>query len=239
MNKYPNQAPILVAVDCIIFGYDGENLKILLVKRAIEPAKNQWSLMGGFITEKENLYEAAERILYQNTGLKDVYLEQLKTYGSPDRDPIERTISVAYFSLIDINKYKAQINDAYQAQWFLVDEAPNLIFDHNKMVEKAKSRIRYKAAFHPILFELLPKKFTIPQLQNLYEQVYNTNIDTRNFMRKVKATNLLVKLEEKDKLNSKRGAFYYQLDLKKYKAKFHSFVNFIPNPEGLLVNGIF
>lgn len=234
MNTYPNQAPILVAVDCIIFGYDGENLKILLVKRAIEPAKDQWSLMGGFIAANENLYGAAERILFKNTGLKDVYLEQLKTYGDPNRDPIERTISVAYFALIDINKYKEQINDAYHAQWFLIDEAPKLIFDHDKMVEKAKSRIRYKAAFHPILFELLPKKFTIPQLQNLYEQVYNAKIDPRNFMRKVKATGLLIKLNEKDKLHSKRGAFYYELDIKEYKAKFHSFVNFIPNPESLL-----
>lgn len=232
--KYPKQPSTLVAVDCIIFGYDGEQLKILLVKRAIEPHKDQWSLMGGFIEADENLYGAAERILLKNTGLRDVYLEQLKAYGAPDRDPIERTISVAYFALIDINKYKEQINDDYHAEWFLINEAPTLIFDHDKMVEKAKNRIRYKAAFHPILFELLPKKFTVPQLQNLYEQVYNAKIDNRNFIRKVNSTGLLIKLTEKDKSNSKRGAFYYKLDMNKYKAKFSSFINFIPNPENLI-----
>jgi len=234
MITYSEQTRILVAVDCIIFGFDGEQLKILLIKRGFEPAKDQWSLMGGFVEANENLYGAAERILYQLTGLKDLYLEQLKAYGSPERDPIARTISVAYFALIDINKYKTQISDRYHAEWFLINDAPSLIFDHDIMVEEAKKRIRYKAALHPILFELLPKKFTIPQLQNLYEQVYNTKIDNRNFIRKVNSTDLLIKLTEKDKSNSKRGAFYYTLDKNKYKAKFQSFLNFIPNPEHLI-----
>lgn len=234
MTTYSEQTRVLVAVDCIIFGFDGEQLKILLIKRGFEPAKDQWSLMGGFVEADENLYGAAERILYQLTGLKDLYLEQLKAYGSPQRDPIERTISVAYFALIDINKYKTQISDRYHAEWFLINDAPSLIFDHDIMVEEAKKRIRYKAALHPILFELLPKKFTIPQLQNLYEQVYNTKIDNRNFIRKVNSTDLLIKLTEKDKSNSKRGAFYYTLDKNKYKAKFQSFLNFIPNPEHLI-----
>ncbi|WP_342332734.1 NUDIX domain-containing protein [Pedobacter sp. FW305-3-2-15-E-R2A2] len=234
MITYTEQTRVLVAVDCIIFGFDGEQLKILLIKRGFQPAKDQWSLMGGFVEADENLYGAAERILFQLTGLKDLYLEQLKAYGNPDRDPIERTISVAYFALIDINKYKTQISDRYHAEWFLINDAPSLIFDHDIMVEEAKKRIRYKAALHPILFELLPKKFTIPQLQNLYEQVYNTKIDNRNFIRKVNSTDLLIKLTEKDKSSSKRGAFYYTLDKNKYKAKFQSFLNFIPNPEHLI-----
>jgi len=231
---YTEHTRVLVAVDCIIFGFDGDKLKILLIKRGFEPAKGQWTLMGGFIGTNENLYGAAERILHELTGLKGVYLEQLKAYGDPDRDPIERIISVAYFALIDINKYKTQISDRYHAEWFLINEAPTLVFDHHKMVDKARQRIRYKAALHPILFELLPKKFTIPQLQNLYEQVYNTKIDNRNFIRKVNSTDLLIKLPEKDKSNSKRGAFYYTLDKNKYKAKFQSFLNFIPNPENLI-----
>lgn len=135
MGKYLNQKPVLVAVDCIIFGYDGDQLKLLVIKRAIEPVKDQWSLMGGFIGEREDLDGAAKRILLELTGLHDVYLEQLHAYGSPDRDPIERTVSVVYFALIDINKYSKQINDQYHAEWFKLKEVPELIFDHDMMVK--------------------------------------------------------------------------------------------------------
>lgn len=224
---------MLVAVDCIIFGFDGEHLKILLIKRGFEPEQGKWSLMGGFIESDESLDEAANKILFQLTGLKDVYLEQLHAFGHPDRDP-ERTISVAYFALIDILKYKTKLNEHYQAEWFVTTEMPALIFDHNDMVEIAKRKIRYKAAHHPILFELLPKKFTIPQLQSLYEGVYNMRIDNRNFIRKLTSTGLLIKLEEKDKSSSKKGAFYFKLDKKKYKAKFQTSFNFISNEENLI-----
>lgn len=234
MREYSEQTPVLVAVDCIIFGFDGLNLKILLIKRGFEPAIDQWSLMGGFVSPEENVDGAAERILYELTGLKDVYLKQFKTYGDPGRDPFERTLSVAYYALIDINKYKKQLTDVFHAEWFLINEAPALIFDHDQMVEDAKNKVRYKAALHPILFELLPKKFTIPQLQNLYEQVYNTAIDNRNFIRKITSSGLLIKLEDKDKSTSKKGAFYFKLDKARYKSKIQSFLNFIPNPENLL-----
>ncbi|WP_421944122.1 NUDIX hydrolase [Pedobacter sp.] len=231
MAKYINQTPVLVAVDCIIFGYDGNELKLLVIKRAIEPVKDKWSLMGGFIGNDEDLDGAAKRILLELTGLHDVYLEQLNAYGSPDRDPIERTISVVYFALIDINKYSAQINDQYHAEWFKVTDVPELIFDHNEMVKAAMDKIRYQAALHPILFELLPKKFTIPQLQNLYEQVYDSPIDNRNFIRKITASGLLIKQTEKDKSSSRRGAFYFKLDRQKHKAQFQSFLNFISKPK--------
>ncbi|RZJ68871.1 MAG: NUDIX domain-containing protein, partial [Flavobacterium sp.] len=222
---------VLVAVDCIIFGYDGENLKLLLIKRAIEPEKNKWSLMGGFIGENENLDGAAQRILLELTGLHDVYLEQLHAYGTPDRDPIERTISVAYFALIDINKYNKQLNDQYHAEWFKLKEVPKLIFDHDRMVIAAMNKIRYQAALHPILFELLPKKFTIPQLQALYEQVYDSPIDNRNFIRKITASGLLIKQPEKDKSSSRRGAFYFKLDKQKHKAQFQSFLSLTIKPK--------
>jgi len=231
MAKYINQNPVLVAVDCIIFGYDGEHLKLLVIKRAIEPVKDQWSLMGGFISSDEDLDGAAKRILLELTGLHDVYLEQLHAYGHPDRDPIERTISVVYFALIDINKYSKQINDQYHAEWFKLTEVPELIFDHNDMVKAAMDKIRYQAALHPILFELLPKKFTIPQLQNLYEQVYDSPIDNRNFIRKITASGLLIKQSEKDKSSSRRGAFYFKLDKQKHKAQFQSFLSFISKPK--------
>lgn len=231
MAKYINQTPVLVAVDCIIFGYDGNELKLLVIKRAIEPVKDKWSLMGGFIGNDEDLDGAAKRILLELTGLHDVYLEQLNAYGSPDRDPIERTISVVYFALIDINKYSTQINDQYHAEWFKITDVPQLIFDHNEMVKAAMDKIRYQAALHPILFELLPKKFTIPQLQNLYEQVYDSPIDNRNFIRKITASGLLIKQTEKDKSSSRRGAFYFKLDRQKHKAQFQSFLSFISKPK--------
>jgi len=222
-----------LAVDCIIFGFDGEVLKLLLIKRGFQPEKGNWSLMGGFVQDNESLDQAANRILKQLTGLEGVYLEQLFTFGEPTRDPIERTVSVAYFALIDIQKYQTQMSSDYQAEWFQLKRTPKLVFDHQEMLEQARKRIRYKAAMHPILFELLPTKFTIPQLQNLYECVFNTTIDKRNFSKRVLATGLLIKLADKDKAGSKRGAYYYQLNMQNYYAKFQAFMNFIPNPDTL------
>ena len=229
MIEYSGQPHYLVAVDCIVFGFDGEHLKLLLVKRGIEPEINQWSLIGGFVGSDESPDEAAKRVLAKNTGLQGVYLEQLQVYGHPFRDPIERTLSVAYFALIDINKYKEQLSDSYHAEWFRINDRPNLIFDHNEMVTNARKRLKYKAILHPILFELLPNKFTIPQLQILFEAVNNTSIDTRNFNRKIISTGLLVKLAEKDMSASKKGAFYYKLNKKKYKANFQAILNLIPS----------
>jgi len=235
MQKYSRQTRLLLAVDCIILGFDGEVLKILLIKRGFQPEKGNWSLMGGFVMVNESLDQAANRILKQLTGLEGVYLEQLHTFGETQRDPIERTVSTAYFALIDIHKYETQLSDDYHPEWFPLKRTPKLIFDHQEMVETAKRRIRYKAALHPILFELLPGRFTLPQLQILYESVFNTTIDKRNFSKRVLATGLLIKLTDKDKAGSKRGAFYYQLNMKNYYAKSRAFLNFIPNPDSLLL----
>jgi 8-oxo-dGTP diphosphatase len=233
MKRYFGQNPILVAVDCIIFGFDGEELKLLLIKRGIEPEKGNWSLMGGFVRQEENFENAAYRVLNELTGLNGMYLEQLFAFGDPFRDPLERTISIAYFTLIDIHQYEKQINNSYHAEWFSLKKIPSLIFDHQQIIELAKEKLRYKAAFHPILLELLPEKFTLPQLQILYEEIYDTSFDKRNFIRKVLASGLLIKQKDKDKERSKRGAFYYKLDKRKYKTKFYSFLNFIPHPENI------
>ncbi|MEJ7682132.1 MAG: NUDIX domain-containing protein [Segetibacter sp.] len=212
MNKYKGQHHFLLAVDCIIFGFDGKNLKLLLIQRGFEPEKNKWSLMGGFLEEKENLDEAANRILKKLTGLENIYLEQLYSFSEINRDPAERTVSVSYFSLIDIKRYEKQISHEYYAEWFLVNKRPRLIFDHDEMVLLAQKQLRFKAAIEPLLFELLPEKFTIPQLQNLYEGVYDAAFDKRNFIRKLMSTGLLIKLDEKDKSGSRKGAFLYKLD---------------------------
>jgi len=234
MIKYAKESRFIQAVDCIIFGFDGDTLKILLIQRGFQPEKGKWSLMGGFVKEDEGTDQASNRILKQLTGLDGMYLEQLHTFADPLRDPMERTVSTAYFALIDIHKYEKQISDDYHPEWFSLKRLPKLIFDHQEMVELALRRIRYKAALHPILFELLPNRFTIPQLQNLYESVYNTTIDKRNFSKRVLATGLLIKQAEKDKSGSKRGAYYYHLNMQKYYAKFQAFLNFIPNPTNLI-----
>ena len=220
---------MLVAIDCIIFGFDGLNLKLLLIQRGFEPEKGRWSLMGGFVRSDESFDNAAGRILKQLTGLDNVYLEQLYAFGDPYRDPVERTVSVTYFSLIDVNKYETQISHEFHAEWFHLKKIPSLIFDHKDIIKSAKEKLRYKAAFHPVLFELLPDKFTLPQLQNLYEEVYESVIDKRNFSRKVLSTGLLVKQKEKEKSTSKKGAFYYKLDKRKYLRNFNAFLNFVPN----------
>jgi 8-oxo-dGTP diphosphatase len=229
--KYSNQTRALVAVDCIIFGFDGSEYKLLLIQRGFAPEKEKWSLMGGFVQPDESLDEAAERVLNQLTGLHDVYLEQLQAFSRPERDPIERVIAMAYVALIDIRKYQQQINDDFHARWYSMNNLPKLIFDHEEMVEAALNKLRYKAAFHPILFELLPEKFTLPQLQAMYEGLFDTKIDKRNFSRKVLSSNLLQKENEKDKSGSKKGAYYYSLDKAHYKENFQSILNFIPRNE--------
>jgi 8-oxo-dGTP diphosphatase len=159
MTRYSKQARMLVAVDCIIFGFDGQDIKLLLIQRGFEPEKGKWSLMGGFVEPDESVDVAAARVLQTLTGLKDVYLEQLHAFGELHRDPLERVVSIVYFSLIDISKYEKQISHEYHAEWFEFKKLPPLIFDHHRMIEKAKEKLRYKAAFHPILFELLPDRF--------------------------------------------------------------------------------
>ncbi len=185
--------------------------------------------MGGFIQPSESPDNAATRILKSLTGLEGVYLEQLFTFGEPSRDPMERTLSIAYFALIDIHRYENKLSEEYHAEWVPLNKIPDLVFDHKQMVKMAQAKLRYKAALHPLLFELLPKKFTLPQLQSLYESVYDTEFDKRNFSRKVLSTSLLIKLGEKDKGSSRKGAFYYKLNTKNYKQNFQAFLNIIPN----------
>jgi 8-oxo-dGTP diphosphatase len=221
---------MLVAVDCIIFGFDGKGLKLLLIQRAFEPEKGKWSLMGGFVEPDESFEQAATRVLKQLTGLENVYMEQLYAFSDPKRDPIQRTASISYFSLIDIGKYQKQISTQFHAEWFPLEKIPALIFDHRQMIDMARSKLKYKAALHPILFELLPEKFTLRQLQSLYEGIYDAVLDKRNFSRKILSTGLLIKQKEKEKESSKKGAFYFRLNKRKYQSKIDAFLNFIPNP---------
>ncbi|MDQ6762692.1 MAG: NUDIX hydrolase [Bacteroidota bacterium] len=215
--EYRDHDRMLIAVDCIIFGFDGKNLKALLIKRGFEPQLGNWSLMGGFVKRDEAVEKAAFRILEGLTGLTNIYLEHLFTFGDVNRDPGGRVISIAYFALIKINGYSQELMKEHNAKWFEIGQIPRMIFDHKKMILLAKERLRQKVTNHPIGFELLPEKFTLPQLQNLYEAIYETTFDKRNFSRKILSLHILEKLKEKEKLTSRRGAFYYMFDYEKYK----------------------
>lgn len=227
LKKYAHAKRILVALDCIVFGFDGEELKLLLIKRNFEPEKGRWSLMGGFLHEKEDLKSAANRILYDLTGLKDIYFEELQTFGEVTRDPVERTISVCFFALINIHDHKQEVARSQNAQWVKLKKAPKLIFDHNEMVKLALERLRYKAALHPIGFELLPDKFTIPELQKLYEAIYDAPLDRRNFSRKILSTRLLIDTGKKNERSATKKAILYKLDRGKYRRQFNAFHYFI------------
>lgn len=217
MNYYSEEQRFLVAVDCVIFGFDHDHLKLLLVKRGREPQLGGWSLMGGFLQKNETLEEAAQRILTKWTGLDNVFLEQFYNFSAINRDPGERVLSMAFYALIKIDESDKELTNKYNAEWIDIDKIPELIFDHDKMVEMALNIIRHKCRFEPIGFELLPEKFTIPQLQKLYEAILQQKLDNANFRKKILSMKVLRKLNEKEKEYSKRGAFYYQFDQEKYK----------------------
>lgn len=206
----------LVAVDSIIFGFSQNQLELLLVKRKLEHHKGKWSLMGGFVGKNEHVDEAAARILIELTGLRDIFLEQLYTYGDIHRDDGGRVISVAYYALINIDRFRPEAISGYDAQWFPLHALPELVFDHEIMVDKALRRLRRKTIIQPVGFELLPEKFTLTQLQQLYEAIHQQNLDKRNFRKKILSMDVLQKLDEKEKFSSKRGAYLYRFDKDKY-----------------------
>ncbi|HNP20931.1 MAG TPA: NUDIX domain-containing protein [Panacibacter sp.] len=217
IEQYKDHDRFLLAVDCIIFGFDGKNLKALFIKRRLEPEFGKWSLMGGFVNHNESVEQAAARVLNLLTGLDNIYMEQIGCFGDVDRDPGGRVVSIAYFALINIADYSETLMKEHNAKWFSIDKIPALVFDHKKMLLLAKERLQQKVANHPIGFELLPEKFTLRQLQNLYEAIYGSELDKRNFTRKILSLSILNKLEEKDKESSRKGSFYFVFDEKKYK----------------------
>lgn len=206
------------AVDCIIFGYDvtARELKLLLIKRSFDPAKGKWSLAGGFVQEDESLDDAATRVLSTLTGLTDLYMQQLYTYGDLRRDPGARVISTAYYALIGIHDLDPSVQEKNSAHWRSISQLPELIFDHREMVDRALCELLDHVKVQPVGFELLPEKFTLVQLQELYEAIYQKKVDKRNFRKKILSMNLLEKQDEKEKITSKKGAFYYRFNEMKY-----------------------
>lgn len=216
--KYPRPA---VTVDCVVFAIDFAegNLKVLLIKRGVAPFENRWAIPGGFVKIDETLENAAMRELREETGLASVYLEQLYTYGDIARDPRERVISVAHFALVNIEgRLLSAQTDAIDAAWFSLSELPSLAFDHERIISDAVERLRGKLAYRPIGFELLPELFTLSQLQRLYEIILDTNIDKRNFRKKLQSLDVLVETDEIEKDVSHRAARLYRFDRDKYMA---------------------
>ncbi len=212
-----NKDKFYVAVDCIIFGFDDGEMKLLVFNRKIDPFKGSLSLIGSFVRIGESVSEASKRVLKEFTGLEDVYTKELKSYSSVDRDPGYRCLSVAHYALIRIDDTINMLIEEKEAEWYKIENIPALILDHNEMVMDALKRIQQIARYEPIGFELLPNKFTIPQLQKLYEAIYRRKLDPRNFRKKILFLDIIIKLNEKDKTSSKKGAFLYQFNHAKYK----------------------
>src|SRR5437867_7242185 len=213
--KYPRPA---LTVDCVVFGFDEGELKVLLIERGLEPFKGPWALPGGFVRVEETLDEAARRELEEEAGLKNVFLEQLYTFGAVDRDPRERVVSVAYYALVKLADFRTRAaTDAADARWFPISKVPKLAFDHADILATALARLKGKVRYQPIGFELLPPKFTLSQLQHLYEAVLGAELDKRNFRKKVLSFGLLVPLKEKLQAGRQRPARLFRFDARRYE----------------------
>lgn len=216
-----------LTTDCVVFGLDDDDLKVLLIQRGIEPFKGKWALPGGFIQVGEDIDTCARRELQEETGLKNIFLEQLATFGTPKRDPREHVVTVAYYALVNlIDHTPAAATDADNAAWFALDDLPKLAFDHAKILKTAKERLQGKVRYQPIGFELLPEKFTLTQLQKLYERILEHALDKRNFRKKVTKLDILEETDEVEQDVARRAARLYRFDRSKYNTLLQKSINF-------------
>lgn len=211
--RYPHPA---VTTDCVIFGFDGERLQVLLIERGIEPFKGRWAFPGGFIKMDETAEEGALRELKEETGMENAFIQQFHTFTNPLRDPRERVITIAFYALVRIQEVKGG-DDAASARWFPLDEIPALAFDHDHMLRMATQRLRQEIHFHPIGFELLPEKFTLRELQSLYEAILGITFDRRNFAKKMLHLEILNELDETIWPTPKREAKLFSFNAGKYE----------------------
>jgi 8-oxo-dGTP diphosphatase len=212
--EYPRAA---LAVDCVVFGLDETDLKVLLIQRKLQPFQHTWALPGGFVRIDETLDEAARRELEEEAGVTDVYLEQLYTFGVLDRDPRERVVAVAYYALAKLSDHRIRAaTDAMGVGWFGLDDLPKLAFDHTEIVSRAHERLRGKVRYAPVGFELLPPRFSLTQLQRMYEIILGKELDKRNFRKKILAMDLLVETDEYEQGVRHRAARLYRFDRRKY-----------------------
>jgi len=210
--RYPHPS---VTTDCVMFGFDGTRLRVLLVRRGIEPYKGCWAMPGGFIRMDESAEQGALRELKEETGLEAAYIRQLHAFSEPNRDPRERVITIAYYALVKMREVRGA-DDAADARWFPLDEVPSLAFDHDLILRTALGELRKQIHFEPVGFELLPEKFTMKELQNLYEAILDVHFDRRNFCNKMKRLKLLVQLDETARPTPKKEAFLFRFNAEKY-----------------------
>lgn len=210
--RYPHPS---VTTDCVIFGFDGVKLRVLLVRRGVEPYKGRWALPGGFMKIDESAEEGALRELQEETGLSCAYIRQFHTFTAPERDPRERVITIAYYALVRMQDVKGG-DDAADARWFASDEVPQLAFDHDQILRKAEQALRQQIHFEPVGFELLPQEFTIKELQNLYEAILGIRFDRRNFYNKMKRLEILEQLDGMVNPSQKKEAFLFRFNKAKY-----------------------
>ena len=213
---YSEHSKVWLSVDCIIFGVDDGKLKILIGRRKMDPGRGEWSLYGGFVANDESVDDAASRTLYELTGLRNLYMRQVGAFGNVDRDPGERVVSIAYYALINVKDYEDDLRMAHGVEWVNIEEIPQLYSDHNEMVMKARKLMQQKLASEPVGFRLLPSLFTLTQLQKLYEAVNGSELDKRNFRKRVKEMDFIEKTELIDKSSSKRGAYLYRFNKRVY-----------------------
>lgn len=207
-----------LSVDCVIFGLDEGELKALLIKRKKEPYSGMWALPGGFVEPSESLDDTAKRVLNELTGISDIFLEQFYTFGEVNRYPLGRVISVSYYALVKISDYKVQDTSKIEdVNWWPLSEIKELVFDHQKILNNALDTIKERVKSHLIGFELLPEKFTLTQLQNLYEVILGVTYDKRNFRKKFLAMGIIIKLEESQVGVAHRAANYFKFDHARYK----------------------
>ena len=216
-NYYSEHAKVLVSVDCIVFGFEEDKLKVLIGKRLMDPGRGEWSLYGGFVGPNESLDEAANRVLFSLTGLKKLYMKQVGAYGKIDRDPGERVISIAYCALINVKDYDDDLREQHGLEWVSIQDMPSLYSDHKEMVRDALKLCRRRINTEPLSFNLLPELFTLTQLQHVYEAVLGKDIDKRNFRKKIKEIDFIEKTELIDKITSKRGAALYRFNKRVYE----------------------
>ena len=212
---YSDHSKVFVSVDCIIFGFEENKLKILIGKRQMDPGRGEWSLYGGFVRIDESVDDAANRTLFELTGMRNIYMRQV-AFGSVDRDPGERVVSVAYYALINVKDYDRQLLQEHGVEWVNIEEMPPLYSDHREMVNKARKMMKESIKIEPVGFRLLPNLFTLTQLQRLYEAVNGEELDKRNFRKRIKEMDFIEKTELIDKTSSKRGAYLYRFNRRVY-----------------------